>query len=164
MIESEKQKEFMELYHKYRDNIWRYCLFLCRNRELAKDLLSDTLLDVWSNFNRIRNNDYFLSYLFTTASRKYFKQKNIQKFELMDFDQLFSSDLNQETKTDISILYEALNKLPEYYRDTLLLSEIEGFSREEISKIHQVKPETVKSRLSRGKKLLSELLGGGKND
>ena len=52
----------------------------------------------------------------------------------------------------------ALHKIPEVFRTTVVLREIEGFSYEEIAEILQTSVGTVKSRLMRGRAALREAL------
>jgi RNA polymerase sigma-70 factor, ECF subfamily len=52
----------------------------------------------------------------------------------------------------------ALRKLPEVFRTVVILREIEGFAYEEIAEILNVNLGTVKSRLTRGRSALRELL------
>jgi len=61
-------------------------------------------------------------------------------------------------------LVEALTHLPDVYRLPVLLRDINGLSTEEASAILRVKPQTLKSRLHRGRLILrkhmSEFAGG----
>ena len=61
-------------------------------------------------------------------------------------------------------LITALTTLPEVYRTPVLLRDIQGMSTEEASQILRVKPQTLKSRLHRGRLILrqalSEFAGG----
>ena len=61
-------------------------------------------------------------------------------------------------------LITALTTLPEVYRTPVLLRDIQGMSTEEASLILRVKPQTLKSRLHRGRLILrqalSEFAGG----
>ena len=52
----------------------------------------------------------------------------------------------------------ALREVPEAFRTVVVLREIEGFTYEEIAEILQVNLGTVKSRLTRGRVALRELL------
>jgi RNA polymerase sigma-70 factor (ECF subfamily) len=52
----------------------------------------------------------------------------------------------------------ALNKVPEPFRTTLILRDIEGFVYEEVAEIQGVNLGTVKSRLVRGRALLRTIL------
>jgi RNA polymerase sigma-70 factor (ECF subfamily) len=53
---------------------------------------------------------------------------------------------------------EALRKLPEAFRTVVVLREMEGFSYEEIGEILEVPAGTVKSRLTRGRAALKQIL------
>jgi RNA polymerase sigma-70 factor (ECF subfamily) len=55
-------------------------------------------------------------------------------------------------------LVSALTKLPEVYRTPVVLRDIQGLSTEEASEILHVKPQTLKSRLHRGRLILREAL------
>jgi RNA polymerase sigma-70 factor (ECF subfamily) len=56
-------------------------------------------------------------------------------------------------------LIAALGLLPEVYRVPVLLRDIHGLSTEEASAILKVKPQTLKSRLHRGRLILRKHLG-----
>ncbi|ADW70205.1 RNA polymerase sigma factor [Granulicella tundricola] len=53
---------------------------------------------------------------------------------------------------------ESLRKLPEAFRTVVVLREMEGFSYDEIAEILEVPAGTVKSRLTRGRSALKEIL------
>ena len=55
-------------------------------------------------------------------------------------------------------LISALTTLPEVYRTPVVLRDIQGLSTEEASRILDVKPQTLKSRLHRGRLILREAL------
>ena len=56
-------------------------------------------------------------------------------------------------------LIEALTHLPEVYRVPVILRDIQGLSTEEASAVLRVKPQTLKSRLHRGRLILRQHLG-----
>ena len=55
-------------------------------------------------------------------------------------------------------VYSALHKLPEHYRATAVLREIDGLSYEEIADVLECSVGTVRSRLSRARAQLKENL------
>jgi RNA polymerase sigma-70 factor, ECF subfamily len=55
-------------------------------------------------------------------------------------------------------LIAALSTLPEVYRTPVVLRDINGLSTEEASRILHVKPQTLKSRLHRGRLILRQAL------
>ena len=56
-------------------------------------------------------------------------------------------------------LVQALRRLPAVYRIPVLLRDIHGLSTEEASAVLRVKPQTLKSRLHRGRLILRQHLG-----
>lgn len=67
------------------------------------------------------------------------------------FDLARESELRRE-------LEAALRELPEAFRSVVILREIEGFSYEEIAEVLNLQLGTVKSRLTRGRAMLREVL------
>ncbi len=55
-------------------------------------------------------------------------------------------------------LIKALTTLPEVYRIPVVLRDIQGLSTEEASQLLRVKPQTLKSRLHRGRLILRQAL------
>ena len=69
--------------------------------------------------------------------------------------------LHEETRLRVE---EALRQVPEPYRTTLILRDIEGFVYEEVAAIEGVNLGTVKSRLVRGRACLKALLTAPERD
>ena len=57
-----------------------------------------------------------------------------------------------------AVLLQAIDQLPVVFRETLVLSDVEGMSYQEIASILQVPVGTVKSRLFRARQLLQSKL------
>jgi RNA polymerase sigma-70 factor, ECF subfamily len=55
-------------------------------------------------------------------------------------------------------LIAALQELPQVYRIPVLLRDIQGLSTEEAAAVLRIKPQTLKSRLHRGRLALRERL------
>ena len=67
-------------------------------------------------------------------------------------------------KSDAEKLHEAIDALPEPFREAIVLRELEELSYAEISQVTGVPMGTVMSRLSRGRSILAQLLlPAGKN-
>jgi RNA polymerase sigma-70 factor (ECF subfamily) len=68
---------------------------------------------------------------------------------------LYEMALHEETRTRVEA---ALEQVPEPYRTTLILRDIEGFVYEEVAEMQGVNLGTVKSRLVRGRACLKAIL------
>ncbi len=61
-------------------------------------------------------------------------------------------------KNSVEQITKAIGSLNPIYRDVLLLKRAYGYSREEISELMEIPLETVKKRLLRARKMLSQVL------
>jgi RNA polymerase sigma-70 factor (ECF subfamily) len=156
-----KQKIFLELFEPVRDNLSRFCNAIAGNREDALDLASETILEAYKRFDSVRHPEAFVSFLFSIASRMNIKRKKrATRFSPLDpsEDRWQANEALPDTKLEVKMLYEALEKLPEKQKRTVVLFEINGFSLEEIKEIQGGTLSGVKSRLKRGREKLKELL------
>ncbi|MBI5326219.1 MAG: RNA polymerase sigma factor [Ignavibacteriae bacterium] len=158
-----KQEEFSKLLETVRESLTRFVMALTRSKEDSKDLLQDTIIIAYEYFEKIEEKKAFLSFLFTTASRLYRRRKLRTKifglFEQKYAESIKSDDPSPECSTDVSILYQFLEKLPYNQREALILFELSGFSLQEIKEIQGGSLSGVKSRLKRGRKKLAQLMG-----
>ncbi len=156
-----RQQEFMALYRPLHASLSRFCEALTRNNHDARDLMSDTVLVAFENFEKIRSKEAFLSFLFGTASR-IFKSKNRRKkfwgvFEQSKAEQVRSSS-DSEMSTELSMLYQKMEKLPAEQKEALALFEISGLSIKEICEVQSATESAVKSRISRARQKLTEMM------
>ena len=157
-----KQQKFLELFEPNKMKLWRFCLSISRSRDNAKDLLQDTIEAAFKQFEAVKSEQAFLSYLFTIASRINYKQINRAKMlaEIDDsiLEALIDGDGLPDTKTDIRILYESLDKMKYEQREAIILSEIMGLQHLEAAKIQGISLETFRQRLYRAKNTLKEIM------
>ena len=156
-----KQDEFLALYEPEREKLERFVLFLVRNRNDAKDIISETLLIAYERFEMIRDRKAFLSFLFTIASRlhrEWRRQARKLTPEEKIPEKIFSQQMSPEDSTDVQILLEALRSLPEKYSEAIILAEIMGFSHKEIREIQGGTVAGVKVRIFRARSMLRKIL------
>ncbi len=156
-------KLFNELVDKYSDNVYGFILKSIRDEEVAKDIVQESFERLWKNKNKIDSNKS-KSYLFTTAyhllvdyTRKRKREKIIDQ---SDVNTLFTSN----SYSDLSeILNKAIERLPEQYKELVLLRDYEGYSYKEIGQICELSESQVKVYIFRSRKLLKEYLGKVEN-
>lgn len=152
----------MKLYEPVHANFEKFCKVRVYGDMDFKDLMHDTLLIAYKKFDKIQNKNSFLSFLFGISIRVLANANKKHKPELWS-DEREASLVREENdmtgkNTDVSLLYEALRKLPEAQRESIILYEINGFSVKDIAKLHESGESAVKQRLARGRQKLIELL------
>jgi RNA polymerase sigma-70 factor, ECF subfamily len=148
-----------------------------KNWEDAEEVAQDVLLKVYRKIEAFRGDAALSSWIyritFNTAMSRLRTARPGRAVELQTPDLATeSSDHVQPEPADWSALADdqvmraqmrkqlvaALAYLPEVYRVPVLLRDIHGLSTEEASAILKVKPQTLKSRLHRGRLILREHL------
>ncbi|MCW5884763.1 MAG: RNA polymerase sigma factor [Candidatus Kapabacteria bacterium] len=157
-----KQDKFLELFEPLKKNLWRFCLSVTPTYDDAKDLLQDTIESAYREFDKLRNYGAFLSWMFSIASRLNYsraaKQKMTELTSEKYYDLLESRELTPDRIYEIKLLYEAMEKLPKEQKEAIVLCNILGYPQNIASEIQNVKLETLKQRLYRGKEQLKVLL------
>jgi RNA polymerase sigma-70 factor (ECF subfamily) len=160
---TDKRSEFMDLYAPLNSRFSAYCMALTNDEDNAKDLMNDCILIAFEKFESIDKKESFLFFLFKVASNLYKQSLRRNKFwgvfDSMEVTKKVSNSSLPDTLTDVTILFEALDKMPIKYKSPLVLFELSGLTIKEIAEIENITESGVKSRLTRGREMLSSLLG-----
>ena len=106
--------------------------------------------------SRLRNSKYSRPFEVLQADLGSDKTTGVEPFEVPDWSGLGDEAvMRAELRTALS---EALRELPDVYRVPVVLRDIQGLTTEEASEVLQVKTQTLKSRLHRGRMMLRERL------
>lgn len=157
-----KKKQFMELYEPVHGSFERFCKARSYGVCDFNDLMHDTLIIAFEQFDTLKNKEAFLSFLFSIANKVHanFRRKNkpMSFSEVTGIENSPDHTFSAEKNFQHDELYEALNKLPIDYRNCIILFEIAGFSIKETAEIQECTIDALKQRLSRGRKMLVEAL------
>lgn len=128
------------------------------NRDEAAEVLNDSFLKVFGNIHKYDQDQSFKAWLrkiiINTAIDYYRKNKKhheLLDIEIADIELLDYSLIDQFEIEDLQIL---LNELPENYRITFNLYEIEGYKHDEIAELLNIATGTSRSNLTRAKAML----------
>jgi RNA polymerase sigma-70 factor (ECF subfamily) len=157
---------------------------LTRNQADAEDLVAEAATKAWSAVANLEDRGRFRSWLFRILHNCFisnYRKKSVRPVE-QAFEDLSVNDGedditsllirqsnefldwwgNPEQEFVNGLLGEqiclALEQLPENFRATVLLVNVEGFSYDEAAEILDVPPGTVRSRMKRGRTLLQKAL------
>jgi len=165
----ERKKEFEDLALQHMDSFYNAALRMTGDEVNAQDLLQDAYLRAYRFFDKFEKGTNFKAWIFKIIKNiyinKYRKEyKSPQMLDVADAESagLLSISESPEDRIFDKLLdddiVKALDQLPEDFRITIILSDIEGFSYKEISEILDCPIGTVMSRLHRGRKILRKSL------
>jgi len=130
------------------------------SRDEALEILNDSFLKV---FNSIASFDaekqfraWFRRIIINTSIDYYRKTKRLIFVENTDYSKVELFSQNDVNSLEMQDLLQLLGALPEVYRLTFNLYEIEGYKHEEIAEMLGITASTSRSNLTRAKKMLRE--------
>lgn len=145
------------LMKEYQTNLFVTAFNICKNAEDAKDVVQDTFIAYMTSNQKFNDEGHIRAWLFRVAINKAKDfNKSFWKRNRMPLED-YMETLPFETKEDSS-LFEAVLNLPEKYRVVIHLFYYEDMSIKEISGVMRISESNVKVRLSRGRKLLKNVL------
>lgn len=157
-----KQQQFLSLYKPIHDRFERFCRARAYYDMPYEDLMNETLLVAFKKFQTLKSEEVFLSFLIGISTRILANAKRKKKSETFEneFHLINHPDTTDQIEqlSNTDLLYWGLSKLPEAYREALILFELTGFSIKEIMDIQQCSESAVKQRLRRGRQSLAKIL------
>ncbi|HEX9905055.1 MAG TPA: sigma-70 family RNA polymerase sigma factor, partial [Propylenella sp.] len=143
-------------------NLRAFAVSLTGNSERADDLVQETLMKAWAKFDTFQEGTNLRAWLFTILRNEFYSQVRKRGREVEDAEGAYAARLasqpSQSGHMDLSDFREALVQLPADQREALILVGASGFSYEETAEICQCAVGTIKSRVSRARTRLAELL------
>lgn len=122
------QHEFDEIYQRYAADLYRYLLSLCRDEALAMDLLQDTMLRAFTEFDRFRGDCAVKTWLCTIARnlyRDHLRKAGNSNLPLDESAELLSDDISfaeqLETHDTAMQIHRLLHRLDEPHREIFSL-------------------------------------------
>ncbi len=156
------------------DSLYNFALKMTGDEDDADDLVQETYLKAFRFFDKFEKGTNCKAWLFRIMKNSYINDyrkqakepnkvdyEDVQNFyeniksdevELKHYEQdVFSNLLDDE-------ISKAITGLPEDFRTIIILSDIEGFTYDEIADFVDIPVGTVRSRLHRARKMLYSLL------
>ena len=143
-------------------NMRAFALSLTRSSDRADDLVQETLMKAWNKHYLYQPGTNLKAWTFTIMRNEFYSQMRKKGREVQDSDGLFAAKLathaEQHGHMDMKDFRSALESLPFDQREAVMLIGGEGFSYEEAAEMIGVAVGTVKSRVSRARTKLAEVL------
>jgi RNA polymerase sigma-70 factor (ECF subfamily) len=164
-------RAFEEVFAEHLDALYRTALRLCRGHEAdAEDLLQDSALRSFTNFEQLKDPSSARAWLFTILTRTHLNRVRSagrraeatstdldeRAFEaaLAEWMPIRSPAEEVEGRQLGEELVKALDQLPAELRGAVWLVDVEGFTQGEAAGMQDVPEGTIASRLFRGRRQL----------
>jgi RNA polymerase sigma-70 factor, ECF subfamily len=139
-----------------------FAISLSGSVDRADDLVQETVMRAMASIDLFAPGTNMAAWLVTILRNLFRSQYRKRRREVEDPDGSYQASLKappeQFGRLEFKELVEALAKLPHLQREALLLVAASGFSYDEAAAICGIAVGTVKSRVSRARQLLAELL------
>ncbi len=166
---------FETLIKNYEKLIFNYAYKFMGNVEDAKDISQDVIVKIYKNIQSCKDDKNFKKWVYTitgnTCIDELRKRKNKNTLSIdMDIEteegtlqiEAESKELSPEQaffkKESLKNIGKAFQALSPEHKEIIMLRDIEGYSYEEISEMKNITTGTVKSRISRGRNKLKEII------
>jgi RNA polymerase sigma factor (sigma-70 family) len=140
-----------------------FAFSLTRDLDRSDDLVQETLVRAWTKADSFTPGTNLYAWLFTILRNLFYSEQRKRRREVEDADGVMAGRLtalpDQEARVELSAFQAALSTLPANQREALVLVGAQNFTYEEAAEICGVAVGTIKSRVSRARGRLIELLG-----
>jgi RNA polymerase sigma-70 factor (ECF subfamily) len=160
--EAALRQSFERLVAPWREDLYRYVLWLCRDPDLADDVVQETMLRAYQSLNKLENESAVKPWLLTIARREHARVYERKRLETRDIDSLSGAEsflIATEDDTDVNDMRAAIMRLDDDYREPLVLQVVMGLSTSEIADVMQLRQGAVLTRLHRARKKLMGQIG-----
>lgn len=161
---------FNRLMEAHEKRMYAVALRMCANREDAQDCLQEAMLRIYRSIGSFKGQSSFSTWAYritmNTCLDELRRRKNKQNTSLDSLLEVgWSPTDGGNAPEDHAIqsetrraLQRAIHELPEDMRSAIILRDIHGLSYDEIAQSLDVNVGTIKSRISRGRDKLREIL------
>lgn len=138
-------KAFAELYSRVYKELYKFAVYTMKNPQDAEDVVSEAVIAAYENIRKLKKEEAFKSWIFTILANQCKKK-------------LMTKEATEELPEELSVVHEweelhdvraAMQELSEEDRLIVACSVLGGYASEEIGKMLDMNPATVRSRKSR---------------
>jgi RNA polymerase sigma factor (sigma-70 family) len=159
------ENEFRQALQTVAPHLRAFARALSGSADRADDLAQDTLLKAWAARDRYRAGTNFKAWTFTILRNQFYSETRRNRFR-GEYDEVMAERIlhtpgSQESSMELADVLRALEAIPAGYREALILVSVEGMSYEEAAQVCDIAVGTVKSRVSRARAMLSNIMESG---
>ncbi len=168
-IEENHEARFLKAFDEYNDALFRHAFLRISNREKAVDLVHDTFTKVWAYLKNGYEIDNFRPFLYKVLNNliidEYRRRKESSLDALLEMEGVDEGSFSELTESTAEALaatidgkkaFELLERLPDQYREVIILRFVDQLGPREISELIEESENVVSVRIHRGLKMLRQ--------
>jgi len=158
----QRRARFQALCQSLRPDLLRFAFWLSRDRALAEDVVQESMLRAWKAQDSLLDESAAKPWLLTIVRREYARTFERKRFPTVDVDELIAKEepmLAAAEEQDVADVRAAIMKLPDEYREPLVLQVLMGYSTAEIARELDLSGPAVLTRLFRARRQLRAACG-----
>lgn len=140
-----------------------FAVSLIGRPDAADDLVQEAVMKAWAKQESFQPGTNMKAWLLTILRNEFYSQMRKRGREISDSEGIYTARLathpQQYGSMDLRDFRSALEKIPPDQREALILVGASGFAYEEAAEICGCSVGTIKSRVSRARSRLQEMLG-----
>jgi RNA polymerase sigma-70 factor (ECF subfamily) len=150
------------------ESLHNFARWLAPNLSDAEDLVQETYLKAQRSFDSFQSGSNLRAWMFRILKNTFLSSRSTLDYRMTDTGQLAEEVAGPRTSPTPETLlithhrnettWRAILKLPDAYREVILLRDVEDVSYREIAEILSIPIGTVMSRLARGRRIVRESL------
>ncbi len=157
-------ENFESIVNTYSRQVLNTAIRILGDNNKALDVHQEVFLAIWQRWHNFNGQTNWSGYLYRTTVRKAIetaKKHQNEKSIDGDLEKVSNEQPFQRLEADEmhQIIMMAISKLPERQSEVFVLAKIEGLKADDIARILECSPETVRVHLHRAVKTLAEKLG-----
>jgi RNA polymerase sigma-70 factor (ECF subfamily) len=159
---NQRRARFQALCQSLRPDLLRFAFWLARDRALAEDVVQETMIRAWKAQDSLLDEGAAKPWFLTIIRREYARSFERKRFVTVDVEELIAKEEPMLAASDDQELMElraAIFKLPDEYREPLVLQVLMGHSTAEIAAELGLSNAAVLTRLFRARKQLRVICG-----
>ena len=160
---NQRRARFQALCQSLRPDLLRFAFWLSRDRALAEDVVQETMLRAWKAQDSLLDEAAAKPWFLTIIRREFARTFERRRLPAVDIDELVRSEepslAAAEESSDLAEMRAAIFKLPDEYREPLVLQVLMGYSTAEIARELGLSGPAVLTRLFRARHQLRALCG-----
>ncbi|MCC9018413.1 RNA polymerase sigma factor [Flavobacterium lipolyticum] len=155
-----KKEQFNEIYNKHYNKVFRLCKgYFCGDIALASDAAQEVFIKVWEHLDTFRNESSISTWIYriTVNTCLLFLRKSSTRKEIRTDipPKVASETYSDEKEEQLQQMYQCIQKLEETNKMIILMI-LDGVEYPEISEVIGITEETLRVRIHRIKKSLTQ--------